>query len=255
MVGYAGRSAPVALALLVIWGSAALADRRSVDDPSGDASPAFTDIVKAKAAHGRCGKLRHVLGVADGDQATASLAQLEIKTGDAIHLINARDGGARIKQRGDNVIFTFKPGLIGNPRHYGWAATIGSNDTSPEEFDRVPDKGYVNHKLYRGKRFRGYRSTFDGNKDSDHRAVQGEFHGFTFRDRLGSRTRYKLVLRGPRGSKESERGRTNCRGKDTKNLSLYVNDVGGPGKWVAKWKVGGRNVARYQFKLKPEFES
>lgn len=243
-----------AAGLAAVTATTAIANKGGVRDPMGDASPGFTDIVRAKHGHAGCGKLRHLIRVASGDPATASLSQLEIRAGGKHYLLRDLDSGVRAKQRGDTTIFKLSPRVIGNPSRYRWAATIGSNDTSPLDFDRVPDTGYVKHRLHGGERFRGYRSTFEGKKADGRQAVQGEFHGFTFRDQLGGRTRYRLVLLGPGGSRKAERGRTNCNGKDKKNLSLYVNDVGGPGHWSAKWKVGGRKVAQYRFRLAPEFE-
>jgi hypothetical protein len=38
------------------------------------------------------------------------------------------------------------------------------------------------------------------------------------------------------------------------NVSIFVNDVGGPGRWYATWYVAGRVVARFTFYLAPEFE-
>jgi len=151
-------AAAIAAAVVALSAAAALGDRRSKTDPAGDASPAFTDIRTIKHGHAG-GKLRHVIRVTDANRATKHLAQLEIKARRTLYLISVqgvikvrsgaarRVDGVRIRRRGNRVIFTFRPGAIGDPRRYRWAATVGSNDTSPDEFDRAPDSGYIRHRL------------------------------------------------------------------------------------------------------------
>jgi hypothetical protein len=34
--------------------------------------------------------------------------------------------------------------------------------------------------------------------------------------------------------------------------ALFVNDVGGPGRWRARWTVAGRTVATWRFRVRPE---
>ncbi len=37
-------------------------------------------------------------------------------------------------------------------------------------------------------------------------------------------------------------------------MALYVNDVGGPGRWRARWFVRGRRVAQWRFRARSERE-
>lgn len=278
------RVAPAVVAALLglglaaaLTGSLAVADRATWRDASGDASPAFTDIRAVRHAHGKRGVLRHVIAVRNANATSRDLAQLEIAAGGDLYLINSlgvtrvRQGSAdaampataastgrssarrvRIRRRGNRVIFAFHRGVIGRPWRYRWAATMGSNDTSPAAFDRAPDRGALRHVLVDRKRFRGYRAGRGGRPDRV--ATQGAPHRFVFVDRARTRTRYTLVLDGPGEARKRYRGRTNRRGRDVIEDSLYVNDVGGPGRWRAIWRVAGRPVAAFRFRLRPEFE-
>ncbi|MEX1142819.1 MAG: hypothetical protein WD399_07335 [Thermoleophilaceae bacterium] len=250
----------------VATGSFAVADGGKQRDPQGDASPPFTDIRAVRHGHGRAGVLRHVVAVQDANAASRALAQIEVRAGGDLYLIDAtgvtrlRDGGegaaaarrARVRRRGNRVVFSFHRSAIGSPRRYRWAATIGSNDTSPAEFDRAPDRGMLRHVLVDPERFRGYRAGRGGRPDRV--ATQGSLHRFVFVDRARERTRYTLILDGPGDALKRYRGRTNRRGRDAIEDSLYVNDVGGPGRWRAIWRVAGERVAAFRFRLRPEFE-
>lgn len=268
-----------AVVAAALTASPAVADRSTWHgDPEGDASPAFTDIRALRHGHGRRGVLRHVIAVEEGDEASRALAQLEVATRRWHYLINTlgvtrtRRGEAeeegrgsargesgtaasrrvRIARRGNRVIFAFHRRTIGNPYRYRWAATVGSNDTSPLQFDRAPDGGTLLHVLLNPRRFRGYRAGGDGRPDRV--ATQGAPHRFVFVDRARRRTRYTLILDGPGDARKRYRGRTNRRGRDAIEDSLYVNDVGGPGRWRAIWRVAGKRVARFRFRLRPEFD-
>lgn len=254
-----------ALAAMLLSGPPAAADRGAESDPRGDASPPFTDLRAVWHGHARGGVLRHVLLVQDANAASVSLAQLEVSDGRRRYLITSRGvtrigaaasdvraGGARVTRSGNRIVFSFHRSLIGNPRRYAWAATIGSNDTGPSELDRAPDEGALPHTLRRPPRFIGYRAGPDGKPDRA--AVQGDGHSFVLLDRARRRVPYMLVLDGPGDARKGYRGRTNRRGRDAIEASLYVNDVGGPGAWRAIWRVGKRNVAVFRFRLRPEPE-
>lgn len=257
-----------ALAAMLLSGPPAAADRGAESDPRGDASPPFTDLRAVWHGHARGGVLRHVLLVANANAASVSLAQLEVTDGRRHYLITSRGitrigargaaardvraGGVRVTRSGNRIVFSFHRSLIGNPRRYAWAATIGSNDTGPSELDRAPDEGALPHTLRRPPRFIGYRAGSDGKPDRV--AVQGDGHSFVLLDRARRRVPYVLVLDGPGDARKGYRGRTNRRGRDAIEASLYVNDVGGPGAWRAIWRVGERNVAVFRFRLQPEPE-
>ena len=259
-----GVTAAVAIAV-----PTALADNGQMSDPTGDSTPssggegpAFTDITKIKHGHTRGGKLRHVVFVRDANSATKALTQLQIRARGKDYLIDRtgvlglRPGSGKApkvttKRKGNKIIFVFDPKVIGSPSKYKWAATIGSGDTSPLDFDRAPDgSGYLKHSLGRaGKasRYRGFHAGADGAPIRV--ATQGELHQFVFIDRERKRTKYRLVLRGPGETKKKRSGRTNRKGRDSIEDSLFVNDVGGPGRWKASWRVGGEKVAKYRFRL------
>jgi hypothetical protein len=269
-------AAVVGLAVAVaVTGSFALADRSSSADPEGDTSPAFTDIRAIAHAHGRRGVLRHAITVEDANAASLALSQIEVRAGKRLYLINSlgvtssrRAGAApadtagdahaagsprvRTARRGNRLIFAFHRSAIGSPYRYRWAATIGSNDTSPTRFDRAPDEGTIRHVLVNPRRFRGYRDGGDGR--ADRVASQGALHRFVFVDRRRRRTRYVLVLDGPGDARRRYRGRTDRRGRDAIEDSRWVNDVGGPGRWRAIWRVAGKRVAVFRFRLRPEFD-
>jgi len=156
-IGRAG-GALALLAAVALPGGLALADGTERLDPTGDAAPAFTDIRRVSATHGKGGRLRHTIYLVDADAASRSLAQLTVRARGKLYLIDARGvttlstGSsarkvARVRRRGNRIVFTFHRRLIGNPRRYRWLATVGSNDTSPGEFDRAPDRGMVLHRL------------------------------------------------------------------------------------------------------------
>jgi len=256
--------------LAALLASSAVADRGRDEDPKGDAFPPFTDIRAVWHGHAERGMLRHVILAQRANAATKSLAQVEVAVGHSRYFItsrgvtrirsgasgaeasDARAGGVRSVRRGNRIIFTFHRSLIGNPSRYAWAATIGSNDTSPAEFDRAPDRGAITHRLRRPPRFVGYREGPDGKPDRV--AVQGDLHRFAFVDRRRRRTAYTLVLDGPGDAIKRYRGRANRRGRDAIEASRYVNDMGGPGRWRAVWRVGKRSVASFRFRVRPEPE-
>lgn len=45
---------------------------------------------------------------------------------------------------------------------------------------------------------------------------------------------------------------TGANGRSEIFVALYVNDVGGAGEWKARWKVAGKVVEKWRFKVRPE---
>lgn len=81
-------------------------------------------------------------------------------------------------------------------------------------------------------------------------AEQGGYHALGFADRFRRRTHYRVCLTGP--ARRCYSRRTSRRGYSEINVSRWLNDVGGPGRWIATWYVRGRSVARYRFVLRSE---
>ncbi len=89
--------------------------------------------------------------------------------------------------------------------------------------------------------------------DRRRRRGQGNYHALEFRVSPGRATRYRACLIG--GSLREHRcwrRRTDSRGRSSIDVSRLVNDRGGPGRWKAVWRLDGRRVASWSFRLAPE---
>lgn len=101
----------------------------------------------------------------------------------------------------------------------------------------------------------GFRAWVQGvsAKDRRRRRVQGDAHVLRLVVSPGRRIAYRVCLRGgalrePRCFTRS----TSQSGVSKLDVSLLVNDRGGPGSWRVVWRVGGRKVAASSFTLRPE---
>jgi endo-1,4-beta-xylanase len=101
----------------------------------------------------------------------------------------------------------------------------------------------------------GYRAWLQGvsARDRRHRRVQGDAHVLRLAVSPKRRIAYRVCLRGgalrkPRCFARS----TSQAGVSKVDVSLLVNDRGGPGPWRVVWRVGGRRVAEWAFTVRPE---
>ena len=102
------------------------------------------------------------------------------------------------------------------------------------------------------KKYRGFVSLF-GKPVRD--ASQGAAWTLSFRETADGRVRYKTCLRHlGNGSTRCYKRRTPSSGRQDLFVARYVNDVGGPGRWRARWFVRGRRVSEWRFTVRPEFE-
>ncbi|MGH2944857.1 MAG: hypothetical protein ACRDPC_01050 [Solirubrobacteraceae bacterium] len=98
-----------------------------------------------------------------------------------------------------------------------------------------------------------YRGWVGGFGERRHRRVQGQYHALRFRVNPAGRLRYRVCLSGGAADvRRCFRRRTGPRGRSEINVSLFVNDRGGPGRWRAVWRVRGDRVASWRFRLVPE---
>ena len=100
-------------------------------------------------------------------------------------------------------------------------------------------------------RYVGYLG--DGSGRAYHRAGQGGLHYLLLTDSTVANGRYRVCIRGGTGDLRRCFRRRLRFGFDKLNVSLLVNDQGGPGRYRASWHVGGRRVASWRFRLAPEF--
>jgi hypothetical protein len=100
--------------------------------------------------------------------------------------------------------------------------------------------------------FRGFIDRFDG--VPTHEGSQGAGWRAVFRERVPGRVNYRVCLR-HRGNGEQRcwRRTTGARGRSRVFVARFVNDRGGPGRWRAVWRVDGERVARWSFRVRPEF--
>jgi len=102
------------------------------------------------------------------------------------------------------------------------------------------------------KKYRGFVSV-SGKAERD--ASQGAGWTLSFRERATGRVRYKACLKNlSNGAVRCYRRRTPASGRQDVFVAIYVNDVGGPGRWRARWFVRGVRVAEWRFQVRPEFE-
>ena len=100
------------------------------------------------------------------------------------------------------------------------------------------------------KKYRGFVSLL-GTPERD--ASQGAGWTLSFRERAEGRVRYKACLKHlGNGTTRCYRRRTPASGRQDIFVALFVNDVGGPGRWRARWFVRGRRVAAWRFTVRPE---
>jgi hypothetical protein len=100
--------------------------------------------------------------------------------------------------------------------------------------------------------YRGFVDVLNGQPTRE--ASQGAGWRTVFRERVPGRLRYTVCLRNlDNRVGNCWRGRTGTRGRSRIFVALFVNDQGGPGRWRARWKVAGRVVATWRFRVRPEF--
>jgi micrococcal nuclease len=101
------------------------------------------------------------------------------------------------------------------------------------------------------RRYRGYVDLFDG--EPAHAGYQGNGWRAVFKETVRGRVRYRVCLRHlGNGERRCWNRRTGRRGVSRVFAALFVNDQGGPGKWRARWFVGGQRVASWRFTVRPE---
>lgn len=101
--------------------------------------------------------------------------------------------------------------------------------------------------------YEGWVGGFPGQGDRRRRRVQGDFHALNFERRPGRAVRYRVCLRGGNLAVRScFRRRSGSGGRSSVNVSLWLNDRGGPGNWKATWFVRHKAVASWRFTLVPE---
>jgi hypothetical protein len=101
-------------------------------------------------------------------------------------------------------------------------------------------------------RYRGYIDALNGSPVRE--GSQGAGWRAIFRERAPGRVRYTVCLRNlDNDVGNCWRARTDRRGSSRVFVALFVNDRGGPGEWQARWKLGGRVVASWRFRVRPEF--
>lgn len=81
---------------------------------------------------------------------------------------------------------------------------------------------------------------------------QGARHVLVFTDSRSSSVRYRVCVRGGAGKINRCFRRRLRDGLGQLDVSLLVNDRGGPGRYRVRWYVAGRSVAVWRFRLRPE---
>jgi hypothetical protein len=99
--------------------------------------------------------------------------------------------------------------------------------------------------------YRGYVDLLDGEPARE--GSQGAGWRLVFKERVDGRVRYRVCLRHLRNG-EGRCWQRQTRGDGFSRIfaALFVNDVGGPGRWRARWTVDGRTVATWHFRVRPE---
>lgn len=85
-----------------------------------------------------------------------------------------------------------------------------------------------------------------------HTLGQGGLHKLVFTDANYSSKRYRVCIRGGVGKINRCFRRRLRTGFSEVEVSLLVNDRGGPGRYRVRWYVSGRSVASWRFRLRPE---
>lgn len=85
-----------------------------------------------------------------------------------------------------------------------------------------------------------------------HMLGQGGLHKLVLTDAEFSNRRYRVCIRGGAGRINRCFRRRLRTGFSEVNVSLLVNDRGGPGRYLVRWYVSGRAVASWRFRLRPE---
>ena len=99
--------------------------------------------------------------------------------------------------------------------------------------------------------YRGYVSVGRG---PTHSGVQGNAWTLVFRERKRGRVRYEVCVGhlDPPRVRRCYRRRTSARGRSSVFAALFVNDAGGTGRWRVRWRVNGRSVAVWSFRVRSE---
>lgn len=103
------------------------------------------------------------------------------------------------------------------------------------------------------KKYRGFVSL---SGQPRHSGSQGAGWTLSFRERARGRVRYKTCLRHlGNGSTRCYKRRAPASGRQDLFVARYVNDIGGPGRWRARWFVRGDRVGEWRFTVRPEVEN
>jgi len=100
------------------------------------------------------------------------------------------------------------------------------------------------------KRYVGYMG--DGSGRAYEVKGQGGLHQLLLTDAEFSNRAYRVCIRGGGGQIRRCFSRRLNLGFDKVNVSVLVNDKGGPGRYRVTWFVAGRTVAGWRFTLRPE---
>jgi hypothetical protein len=99
--------------------------------------------------------------------------------------------------------------------------------------------------------YRGYVDRLDG--VPTHEGSQGAGWRAILEEEVDGRVDYRVCLRHlGNGERRCWNRRTNRRGISRVFVALFVNDVGGPGRWRARWTVDGEHLATWRFRVRPE---
>lgn len=101
-----------------------------------------------------------------------------------------------------------------------------------------------------GSRYVGYLGNGEGRAFME--PGQGARHVLAFTDSRSSSVRYRVCIRGGAGRINRCFRRRLRDGFGEVDVSLLVNDRGGPGRYRARWHVAGKSVAVWPFRLRPE---
>ena len=101
--------------------------------------------------------------------------------------------------------------------------------------------------------YKGYISVGTG-RGPTHSGVQGNGWTAVFRESVRGRVRYRVCLThrdSPRVRRCWNR-RTSAKGRSSVFTALFVNDRGGTGRWLARWRVAGKIRASWRFTVRSE---
>jgi hypothetical protein len=101
--------------------------------------------------------------------------------------------------------------------------------------------------------YRGYVDRLDGVPTRE--GSQGAGWRAVLEEEVDGRVDYRVCVRHlGNGERRCWNRRTNERGNSRVFVARFVNDIGGPGRWRARWTVDGETVATWRFRVRPEFD-